>query len=86
LANRTIAHVLASLAVVIIKQKCINAHTTVIAMAKVLAPTDTTEATIVAVVRRFTRCHPQVTNVAVVLAKLNITVDAVVAADRGRTN
>ena len=46
-----IGHVLASLAIVIIKQQSINAHSTVIAVPKIFSSSDSTKTAIGALVR-----------------------------------
>ena len=58
LTNGTIAHVLATLAIVAVKGGGINAHTTAVAVAKVFPPADSTKAAVGAVVGIFTGTHP----------------------------
>ena len=78
LADGTILHVLADLAVVLGKERGVDAHAAVIAVAEVFGPTDTTEAALCTVVGTFLGRHPQVANGAVILSKLDTAADAVV--------
>jgi hypothetical protein len=79
LTNRTIAHILASFAVVIVKQKCINAHAAVVAMLEIFAPTHSTKAAVFTMVGSLAGGHPKVANVAMIFAKLYAAIDALVA-------
>jgi hypothetical protein len=79
LTHGTIAHILPRLAVVVIKQKGINAHSAIVTVRKIFPPADATKATFFAVVWILVRGHPQITNVAVVCSKLNPTVYAIVS-------
>ena len=81
LTDRAVAHVLARLAVVIVKQKCVNAHAAVVAVFEVFATADAAKAAVFAMVGRLLVGHPQVANVAVVLTKLYAAIDAVVAVE-----
>ena len=58
LTNRTVGHVFASLAIVIVKQQCVDAHATVVAVTKVAAATDAAETTVLAVVGVLLGGHP----------------------------
>jgi hypothetical protein len=58
LAHWTIGHVLARLAIVIVKQKSVNAHPTVVTVTKVISSADPTKATIRTMVGRFIIGHP----------------------------
>lgn len=84
LTDGTVAHVLARLAIVIVKQEGINAHATVVAMTKVLATADAAKAAIDAVVGSFAGGHPEIANVAMVFTKLNATADTIVAVNKKR--
>jgi len=79
LANGAVAHVLARLAVVLVKEQRVDAHAAVVAVSKVFATSDATKATVRTVIRAFLAGHPEIANVAVVLSKLNAALDAVVA-------
>jgi hypothetical protein len=72
----TVTHILANLAVMSSEDLLVNAHSTILAVTKVLAPADTTETTVGTVVGTFLVGHPQVANGTVILAKLDMTVDA----------
>jgi hypothetical protein len=65
LADRTVAHVLAVLAIVIVKQQGINAHTTVVTVLEVFATTHAAEPTILAMIRSFIGGHPEIADIAV---------------------
>jgi len=56
----------------------VDTHSTILAVTKVLTPTDAAETTIRTVVGTFLVGHPQVTNGTVILAKLDVAVDAFV--------
>jgi len=51
LADRAVAHVLASLAIVVIKEESIDTHAAVVTVAKVLTPSNATKTTGIAMVR-----------------------------------
>jgi hypothetical protein len=78
LADRAVAHVLAVLAIVIVKQQGINAHTTVVTVLEVFATTHAAEPTILTMIRCLLGRHPKITDIAVVFTKLDVTVDTVV--------
>ena len=78
LADGTILHVLADLAVVLSKERGVDAHAAIVAVAKVFGPTYATEAALCTVVGTFLGRHPQVANGAVILSKLDTAADAVV--------
>ena len=82
LADGTILHVLADLAVVLSKERGVDAHAAIVAVAEVFGPTDATEAALGTVVGTFLGRHPQVANGAVILSKLDSAADAVVAVAR----
>ena len=79
LTNRTVAHVAARLAVVIVKEQNINAHTAVVAVLEVLATANAAKAAGFAVVGQVAVGHPQVANVTMVRTKLYTALDAFVA-------
>ena len=83
LANGTVGHVLARLAVVIVEEEGVNAHATVMTVLEVLPATDSAEATVGAMVRLLLGRHPQVADVTVVLSESDATFDALVAVPRG---
>ena len=60
------------------KQLLVDTHSTILAVTKVLTPAHTAETTIRAVVGTFLVGHPQIANGTVILAKLDVTVDAFV--------
>lgn len=70
LTNRTIGHVLAGLAVVILKQESVNAHATIVTMPEIVPPSHPTETTIVTMVGILVGRHPQIANRAMILSKL----------------
>jgi hypothetical protein len=78
LADRTVAHVLAVLAIVIVKQQGINTHTTVVTVLEVFATADATEPAILAMIRSLLGGHPEIADIAVVFTELDVTVDTVV--------
>jgi hypothetical protein len=78
LADGTVAHVLAVLAIVIVKQQGINTHTTVVTVLEVFATTNAAEPAILAMIRSLFRGHPEVADIAVVFTKLDEAVDTVV--------
>jgi hypothetical protein len=78
LTHRTTAHILPRLAIVIVKQQCINAHPAIFAVSKVLPPAHATKPTFFAMVGKLVRSHPQVANVAVIRSKLNVAIDTIV--------
>ena len=82
LTDGTIRHVLAGLAIVIVEQLAVNAHTAVVTVGKVFSATHSAETTVRAVIRGLGFGHPEVANEAVVLAKLNTTTNAFVAVKR----
>lgn len=79
LADGTVAHVFAQLAVVVREELPVDAHPAVHAVAKVLAPPYPTEPAIRTVVGTLLVRHPKVAYCAVILTKLDITVGAEVA-------
>jgi predicted lysophospholipase L1 biosynthesis ABC-type transport system permease subunit len=82
LADGAIGLVLAVLAVVIGVETLINAHAAIMAMLKVLGTTDAAKATVLTMVRFFIIGHPKITNVAMVVTKLDITIYAIVTVKR----
>jgi hypothetical protein len=78
LTDGTITHVLAVLAIVIVKQQGINTHATVVTVLEVFATTHATEPAIFAMIRSLLGGHPEIADIAVVFTKLDIAVDAVV--------
>jgi hypothetical protein len=78
LTNGTIAHVFATFAVVIIEQVNVNAHAAIVTVTKIVGTADATKTTVGTMVRFVLFGHPQITNVAVVFAKLDATPDAIV--------
>lgn len=79
LANRAVAHVLAHLAVVIGEELLVYAHAAVLAVLEVLAPAHAAEAAVLAVVGTLLVGHPEVAYGAVILAKLDVAIYAVVS-------
>ena len=79
LADGAVGHVLARLAVVIVEEEGINAHTAVMAVLEVLPATDSAEATVGAMVGLLLGRHPQIADVTVVLSESDATFDALVA-------
>ena len=79
LANGTVGHVLARLAVVIVEEEGINAHAAVMTVLEVLPATDSAEATVGAMVGLLLGRHPQIADVTVVLSESDATFDALVA-------
>jgi hypothetical protein len=78
LADRTVAHVLAVLAIVIVKQQGINAHATIVTVLEVFTTTDATESAILAMIRSLLGGHPKIADIAVVFTELYVTVETVV--------
>lgn len=64
----------------ILKQLDVDAHATIIAMPKVLSATHPTKAARGTMIRGFIIGHPQITNAAVIFAKLNTARNTVLAA------
>jgi hypothetical protein len=83
LTDWAVTHVLARLAVVIIKQQGVDAHATVITVSEVLPTTHAAKATVFTVIGRLLVGHPQVANTAIVSTELYTAIDAVVAVDNG---
>ena len=79
LADRTVAHVLAVLAIMIVKQQGINTHTTVVTVLEVFATTDAAESAILAMIRSLLGGHPKIADIAVVFTELDVTVVTVVS-------
>ena len=79
LADGTIAHVLARLAVMLVEEPPIDAHSAVEAVSKVFASAHAAESAVGTVVRTLLVGHPQVAYGAVVLAELDVAADAKVA-------
>lgn len=79
LTNGTVGHVLARLAIVIVKQKGINAHAAVVAVPKVFLAANPTKTTISAVVRILIVRHPKIADVTMVFSELNFAFNAIVA-------
>jgi hypothetical protein len=79
LAHGAVALILARLAIVIVEQALVNAHSTVVAMLKVIFSTDAAKATVFAVIGILFVRHPEVASIAVVGTKKNIAVDTVLA-------
>ena len=71
-------HVLADLAVVLSKERGVDANAAIVAVAKVFGSTDATEAALCTVVGTFLSRHPQVANGTVILSKLDTAADAVI--------
>ena len=80
LTDWTIGFVLSTLAIVICVETSVNAHATVVAMLEIFSSSHPAESTVRAMVGPFIIGHPEIANAAVVLAKLNITFDAIVPA------
>jgi hypothetical protein len=79
LTDRTVAHVLSRFAIVIIEQLDVDAHATIIAMPKIISAAHPTKSARGTMIRGFIIRHPQITNTAVIFAKLNTTRNTVVA-------
>ena len=71
--------VLSGLAVVVVKQKCINAHSAIVTVLEVFASTYTAEPTLVTMIRLLIIRHPEVANATMVFPKLNAAILARVA-------
>ena len=82
LADRTVAHVLAVLAIVIVKQQGINAHTTVVTVLEVFATTYAAESAILAMIRSLLGGHPQIADIAVVFTELDVAFDTIVPVEK----
>ena len=82
LTDGAVGLVLAVLAVVIIIEGTIDAHSAVMAMFEVLCATDTTKATVGTMIRTLLIGHPQVADVAMVFTKLDVARNAVVTVYR----
>jgi hypothetical protein len=78
LTDGTVAHVLAVLTIVIVKQQGINTHTAVVTVLEVFATTDAAEPTIFAMIRSLLGGHPEIADIAVVFTKLDEAVDTVI--------
>lgn len=76
LADRTITHVFSGLAVVVVKERPVNAHPAITTMAKVFSSPNTTKSTIMAMIWVITGGHPEVTNGAMVLGEDDSALDA----------
>ena len=85
LTDRTIGHVLSSLAIVIIKEKPINAHATIVTVPKVFPSTHPTKPTFLAVIRGLVIGHPQITYFTMVGTKLRVAAGAKIAVIRKET-
>jgi hypothetical protein len=79
LAHGAVGFVLSTLAVVIVVEAPVDAHSTVMAMLKILRSTNPTESAIFAMIRFFIVRHPQVAYAAVVFSKLNSTLNAIIS-------
>jgi len=62
----------------------VDTHSTILAVTKVLTPADAAETAVRTVIRTFLVGHPQVANGTVILAKLDVAVDAFVTAHLNR--
>lgn len=78
LTNGTVGFVFSGLAIVIVIQVLVDAHTTIVAMQKVFGATHAAEATVFTVVGTLFVRHPQVANVAMIGAELYTAVDTMV--------
>jgi hypothetical protein len=79
LAHGAVTLILARLAIMIVVQALINAHSTRVAMLKVVFAADAAKATIFAVIGMLFVRHPEVAGMAMVVTKKNTAVDTVVA-------
>jgi len=82
LTDGTIRHVFSYFAIVVVEEVNVNAHSAVVAVAKVLLPADAAKSTIRAMVRIFFVGHPEVAYGAMVRGKLNSTGSAFVGFTR----
>jgi hypothetical protein len=71
---------------VILKDRYINAHATVMTVTKVVATADTTKATIVAVIRFFLIGHPEIAQAAMISTELNVALHTRIAVERKPNN
>jgi hypothetical protein len=79
LTHGTIGHVLSRLAIMIIKQHGINAHSTIMTMPKVILSTHPTKSTLCTMIGLLLRWHPQITNITMIAPKLYMALDAIVS-------
>jgi hypothetical protein len=77
--NGTVGLVRAGFEIVVFVETPFNTHATVVTVLKVLNATDAAKAAVLAVVGAFLVRHPEVANVAMVGAKRDSAVDALVA-------
>jgi hypothetical protein len=78
LANGTVRLVLSALAIMIRIQALINAHSAIMAVLKILRPTNAAKSTVWTVIWLFIVCHPKVAYITVVFSKLHPTVNTIV--------
>lgn len=81
MAHGTVGFVLSTLTVVIVVQTSINAHSAVVAVLKILRPTNPAKATVIAMIGLFVVVHPQVADIAMVFTKLDFAIDTMVAVE-----
>lgn len=79
LTDGTIRFVFSALAVVVGVQAFVDTHSAIMAMLEILCTTDTTKPTVCAMIRLLIGRHPQITDVAVIISKLNPTGKAIVS-------
>jgi hypothetical protein len=79
LTDGAVGLVLAVLAVVIVVESTIDAHSAVMTMFEVLRATDTTKAAVSTMIRAFLIGHPQIADVAMVFTKLDVARNAIVS-------
>jgi hypothetical protein len=79
LAHGTVALILARLAIMIVEQALVNAHSTVVAMLKVVFAADAAKATVFAVIGVLFGRHPEIASIAMVGTEKNIAVNTVLA-------
>jgi hypothetical protein len=79
LADWTIGFVLATFAVMICVETAINTHATIMAVLEILGSPNPTKSAVRAMIGPLIVGHPEIANVAMVLAKLNTTFDAIIS-------
>ena len=79
MAHGAVALIFARLAIMVVEQFLVNAHSTVVAMLKVIFAPDAAKATIFAVIGILFVRHPEVASIAMVGTKKNIAVYTILA-------
>ena len=79
LTNGAVGLVLATLAIVLIVERLVNTHATVVAMLKVFGAPNTAETTFGAMIRLVFVGHPEIANRTMILSKRDVTFYASIA-------